>query len=95
MTAYADRLGEFERTIDRIGLRESFEETLFLGLRLNEGVSLAALDRNFVAEIGDALRELEDAGLVERQGETIRLSDAGQMVSNEVFGRLLLEAEPA
>jgi oxygen-independent coproporphyrinogen-3 oxidase len=95
MTAYADRLGEFERTIDRVGLRESFEETLFLGLRLNEGVSLVALDRNFVAEIGDALRELEDAGLVERQGETIRLSEAGRMVSNEVFGRLLLEAEPA
>jgi coproporphyrinogen III oxidase-like Fe-S oxidoreductase len=63
---------------------------LFLGLRLVDGVSLASLDSRFLGEIGDALAEVEAAGLLVRDGDRVRLTDAGRMASNEVFGRLLL-----
>ncbi len=88
MSAYVDRLGTFERTIDRVDARAAFEESLFLGLRLVEGVSRAALDPVFLPEVEDALGELE--GLVEDDGGRLRLTHAGRMVSNEVFERLLL-----
>jgi oxygen-independent coproporphyrinogen III oxidase len=90
MSAYGDRLGQFERAVDRVDERAGFEESLFLGLRLVDGVSLASLDARCLGEIGDALAEVEGAGLLVRDGDRVRLTDAGRMASNEVFGRLLL-----
>jgi oxygen-independent coproporphyrinogen-3 oxidase len=89
MSGYVDRLGAFERTVDRVDARASFEESLFLGLRLNEGVDLAGLG-SMVGEIGESLDELVEAGLMVREGARVRLTAQGRMVSNEVFERLLL-----
>ena len=88
MTGYVDRLGAFERTVDRVDARAGFEESLFLGLRLVEGIALAELDGEFVGEIEDVVREM--AGLVFAEGGRLKLTEAGRMVSNEVFERLLL-----
>ena len=90
MAMYVDRLGAFERTVDRVGEREAFEESLFLGLRLTEGVDLTVLNHSFVDEIDDALDELTAAGLLVRQGDRLSLTEHGRMVSNEVFERVLL-----
>jgi len=90
MSGYVDRLGEFEREVDRVDARAGFEESLFLGLRLVNGVSLGSLDARFLEEIEDALKEVEGAGLVMKEGDRVRLTDRGRMASNEVFGRLLL-----
>jgi len=90
MSAYGDRLGQFERAVDRVDERAGFEESLFLGLRLVDGVLLSSLDARFLGEIGDALGEVEGAGLLVRDGDRVRLTDRGRMASNEVFGRLLL-----
>ena len=79
--------------VDRIGRSEAFEETLFLGLRMNVGVELAGLRAEFgglVDEVAEGLEEVESAGLVVLEDGRMRLTDAGRMVSNEVFGRLLL-----
>jgi oxygen-independent coproporphyrinogen-3 oxidase len=98
MSGYVDRLGAFERTVERVGLRESFEEALFLGLRLAEGVDVRSLRAEFgpmLDEVEDALAEVEEAGLLVRQGDALRLTQAGRMVSNEVFSRLLIAEAPA
>lgn len=81
---------------DLIGGEQAFEESLFLGLRLNEGVRLEQLRSEFgdamAGAVTPALAEVADAGLVEVEGDCVRLTARGRMVSNEVFNRLLIEA---
>ncbi|MBD2387064.1 radical SAM family heme chaperone HemW [Cylindrospermum sp. FACHB-282] len=71
-------------------------ETLMLGLRLAEGVSLAALAREFgeekVEEIYQCLRSHFEQGWVEVVGERLRLSDPqGFLFSNVVLSGLFAE----
>jgi len=79
---------------DIIGREAAFEESLFLGLRLNEGVVLASLRNEFgnamLEDVMPVLLEVRDAGLLEIRPDLIRLTSQGRMVSNEVFSRLLL-----
>jgi oxygen-independent coproporphyrinogen III oxidase len=81
---------------DVIGSDEAFEESLFLGLRLNEGVDLNRLRNQFGDAMLDdampALLEVRDAGLLELNSENVRLTPHGRLVSNEVFNRLLISA---
>jgi oxygen-independent coproporphyrinogen III oxidase len=70
-----------------------FEEAWFLGLRLNAGVEVAVLDREFGTErlagaMETVLRLVED-GLVSFDGERVRLTGQGRMLSNEVFQEFL------
>ena len=82
--------------VDIIEREEAFEESLFLGLRLNEGVDLNFLRNQFGERLlGDAmpaLLEVRDAGLLEMSGNTMQLTPHGRLVSNEVFNRLLISA---
>ena len=87
--------GSAEREIAWVNERERFEEALFLGLRLLEGVAPDRLREEFseglLMELEQALVEVEGAGLLERTEGWIRLTGRGRLVSNEVFSRLLLE----
>jgi oxygen-independent coproporphyrinogen-3 oxidase len=69
------------------------EEAWFLGLRLNRGVELAALQREFgreaVARAMQVVRRLAEDGLLELDGKTVRLTRRGQMISNDVFQEFL------
>jgi oxygen-independent coproporphyrinogen-3 oxidase len=80
--------------VDIIGRDEAFEESLFLGLRLNDGVSLNTLRSQFgdamLHDAMSALFEVRDAGLLELSSDRIRLTANGRLVSNEVFSRLLI-----
>jgi oxygen-independent coproporphyrinogen-3 oxidase len=71
----------------------AFEEALFLGLRMNAGVDLTALQLEFgasrVASCAESLRDLVEGGLLRRTGEQVALTERGRLVSNEVFGELL------
>lgn len=74
----------------------AMSETLILGLRLvREGVHSADFARRFGCTpdevFGPMLDELERIGLLERTGATIRLSERGYLLSNQVFMRLLPE----
>ncbi len=89
MSGYMDRL-TFERTVDRVDARAGFEEDLFLGLRLVEGVRVDGLDGRFLEEVRGELAELKLAGLLTEDAGWLRLTDGGRMISNEVFERLLL-----
>ena len=81
--------------VDRIGDAEAFEESLFLGLRLNDGVRLERLRRQFgeamLRDAMPALLEVRDAGLLELDSDSMRLTAHGRLVSNEVFSRLLID----
>ena len=71
-------------------------DTLILGLRLNDGIDLAAFTarhgRGADELAGPALAELTDWGLLERASGRLRLTDRGRFIASEVFVRLLPEA---
>jgi oxygen-independent coproporphyrinogen-3 oxidase len=73
--------------------RRQHEEAWFLGLRLNEGVEIAGLEREFgPAMTGPALEtvaRLVKAGLLTSDGQTARLTARGQLLSNDVFQEFL------
>ncbi|MFO7247901.1 MAG: radical SAM family heme chaperone HemW [Bacillota bacterium] len=75
--------------------REAMEETMFLGLRLTEGVSHARfLRRHGVtmdAVFGPVIAELVEKGLLERDARGVRLTRDGLLLGNEVFARFLLD----
>jgi len=69
--------------------REVFEETVFLGLRMCDGLSLQGSRREWVQEFETSAKELAREGLMVLDGERWKLTRRGMMVSNEVFGSLL------
>jgi oxygen-independent coproporphyrinogen-3 oxidase len=81
------------REVTQVDRDAAFEEALFLGLRMNAGVSLLELEDEFgrgrVQGCTSAMRDLTDGGLLRRDGELLMLTERGRMVSNEVFGELL------
>jgi oxygen-independent coproporphyrinogen-3 oxidase len=68
-------------------------DTLIMGLRLNEGVSLAEFRRRFgeaaEEDYGPRFAELTELGLLERADGRLRLTERGRLLANEVFTRLL------
>jgi oxygen-independent coproporphyrinogen-3 oxidase len=69
------------------------EEAWFLGLRLNAGVDVAAVEREFgqemVAGAMLVVGPLVEGGLLSSDGKTVRLTARGRMVSNDVFQEFL------
>ena len=72
----------------------ALEETFFLGLRLNCGVNLREVGSLFgqpsLDHLCPVIDELVLDGLVHRDGDRIRLSSRGRLLSNEVFQRFLV-----
>jgi oxygen-independent coproporphyrinogen III oxidase len=67
----------------------ALEEELFLGLRKLEGIDLRRIAREYGVEIGNRFEEFETVGLVERNGDVVRLAEGKLSVSNEVFVGLM------
>ena len=76
-----------------VSSREALEETFFLGLRLTRGVDLKAVSARLGVDakgvFGETLRDLESSGMLEREGDAVRLTPAGRLLSNEVFERFV------
>lgn len=92
---YVGMLEESESPIaERTNLDEADarSESIFLGLRLMRGIDL----KNYQARFGRDLREqyngeldrLREAGLIEIDGELLKLTTRGALLSNEVFAAL-------
>jgi oxygen-independent coproporphyrinogen-3 oxidase len=71
----------------------ALEETFFLGLRLTRGVNLrqvaTAFGEDAIAGLGEIIAELRQMGLMEKQGDMVRLTAKGRLLSNEVFERFI------
>jgi oxygen-independent coproporphyrinogen-3 oxidase len=84
------------REVTHVGPEAAFEEALFLGLRLDEGVCVhklrAAFDAERVAAASVIAGELAAEGMMVVEDGRWSLTLRGRLVSNDVFGRLL-EAE--
>jgi len=74
--------------------REKMEEEMFLGLRKNEGVSIRHFREKFQVDLSeifaDAVKEMEEKGLLEQVDGHIRLTRKGRFLGNEVFEAFLL-----
>lgn len=72
---------------------EKMEEEMFLGLRKTEGVSMTRFQHKFGIELMEIFsspaKEMENKGLVEVQGDFIRLTKKGRFLGNEVFQAFL------
>ena len=84
--------------IERIELRPQllFEDSLIFGLRMNEGVDLALLEKRFGLHISNesyaVFAQLEDEGKLERVDSLIRLTAEGRLVADAV-GELVLDTQ--
>jgi oxygen-independent coproporphyrinogen-3 oxidase len=67
----------------------ALEEELFLGLRQLDGIDVARIEREYGVALDARFDGLEAAGLIERNGEIVRLAPARLSVSNEVFVELM------
>jgi len=76
-----------------VSAAQALEESFFLGLRLNRGVDQKQLAAEFgeeaVARFGEVVDELVTLALLVCEGDSIRLTPAGRLLSNEVFARFL------
>ena len=74
--------------------REAFEETIFLGLRMNEGLRVSRLREQFALELftstEEAAHELIREGLMVEQNDCWQLTLHGRLLSNDVFTNLLM-----
>ena len=71
----------------------ALEELFFLGLRLNRGVDLrevaAAFGQQALDRLALSIAELITDGLLQRDGDRVRLTSRGRLLSNEVFQTFL------
>ena len=75
--------------IEAVTPEQAGEEEIFLGLRQLAGIDLAQLSTGSAQALRRKLPSLESAGLVEREGNIVRLAPKKLSISNEVFVELL------
>jgi oxygen-independent coproporphyrinogen-3 oxidase len=94
LDAYMNRV---PHSVTPVSTEAAIEESFFLGLRLNQGIDLARLQKQIGswAERADpwdsAIRQCIQEGLIEQEGSRIRLTARGRLLSNEVFARFLIQ----
>jgi oxygen-independent coproporphyrinogen III oxidase len=78
---------------ERLDTGAALSETLMLGLRLRDGISLIPIADRFgidpLTHFASTLSELQQRDLVELSGDRLRLTHAGLLVANDVFLALL------
>ena len=92
LKAYLAGTGTVETTW--LAPARQLEEAWFLGLRMNAGVNVAAMEREFgramVEPAMETVKQLVKDGLVTFDGERVRLTARGRLISNEVFQEFLI-----
>ena len=82
-----------------VSRQAALEETFFLGLRLTRGVDLEQVRSEFGTGVVTALEavlvDLASFGLIDWEGDWVRLTSRGRLVSNEVFERFLASGADA
>jgi oxygen-independent coproporphyrinogen-3 oxidase len=75
--------------VRRLTAEERLGDALFTGLRLTEGVDLAAVQQRYGVDVwaryGDELQPFADAGLLIRDGGSLKLTRRGMLLAHEVM----------
>jgi len=101
--ANTSNISEYLRSIEQQGaavewrrplqMPENLEETLFLGLRLNEGLDWCRLRCEYgqerTASFDATLQQMSARGLLDWKGSVVRLTPAGMLLSNEIFSEFV------
>jgi len=91
----ADRTAQLLSSRTLVDAQAALEESFFLGLRLNRGVSVAEIADRFgpanAQGVQPAIAELIEAGLLENVSNRVCLTARGRLLSNEVFAQFLGE----
>jgi oxygen-independent coproporphyrinogen-3 oxidase len=94
----SDELGDFlegreAAEVSWLSMERQFEEAWFLGLRMNAGVDVGAVEREFGGEAAERALEVVERlavdGTVHSDGRTVRLTERGRLLSNFVFEEFL------
>jgi len=75
--------------VQSVSPQSALEEELFLGLRQLAGINLARIERQYGVNLGDKVQRLASSGMLEQQGDVLRLAPAKLNVSNEILVELL------
>ena len=80
---------------EHLSQREQMEEEMFLGLRKKSGVSIARFEekfeRSFQELYGDIVKDLIQQGLMQLDGDRIRMTKRGLFLGDTVAERFILE----
>ncbi len=92
VASYIKKLGKNEPVIEEkksLSIKEQISETIFLGLRLLDGLDTRAFIRRYGCSVADIfapqLKKLTDLGLIKIAENRIRLTEKGLPLANEVF----------
>lgn len=72
-----------------VGPAQALNEEFFLGLRELAGIDLARIEQEYGAELSPRVARLISDGLLEREGNRIRLNAEKLAISNEAFVELM------
>ena len=80
---------------EHLSQREQMEEEMFLGLRKKSGVSMAhfeeKFERSFQELYGDIVKDLIQQGLMQVEGDRVRMTKRGLFLGDTVAERFILE----
>ncbi|EGU71486.1 putative coproporphyrinogen dehydrogenase [Streptococcus mitis SK569] len=87
--------GNARITEEHLSQKEQMEEEMFLGLRKKSGVSMARFEekfgRSFDGLYGEIVRDLVQKGLMQIEGDRVRMTKRGLFLGDTVAERFILE----
>ena len=87
--------GNARITEEHLSQKEQMEEEMFLGLRKKSGVSMARFEekfgRSFEEFYGEIVRDLVQQGLMQIEGDRVRMTKRGLFLGDTVAERFILE----
>ena len=87
--------GNARITEEHLSQKEKMEEEMFLGLRKKSGVSMARFEekfgRSFDGLYGEIVRDLVQQGLMQIEGDRVRMTKRGLFLGDTVAERFILE----
>ncbi|MDD2466186.1 MAG: radical SAM family heme chaperone HemW [Desulfobulbus sp.] len=81
------------KEVEQLVAEAAFRETVIMGLRMTEGISISGLQQRFAIDLpayyGDVVTRLIDQGFLVRTGDSLRLSVDGLALANWVMAELV------
>ena len=92
LQAYCERIERGESAVDYVSESVDLNEMVAVGLRMNEGVDLGALERHWgeaQSALLNTISQLESLQLLEKKGSLLRLTSKGRMLYDSVATEII------